>query len=78
MMPPLHVAHAAVAEAGHPELCERIIAHPVYGVTILSPVEWPHIAIKAVALAHQAAGHLVTADYEPGHAHFECVDCGLS
>ena len=71
------IAHAAVSEAGHPELIERIIPDPVYGITIKTPCENPHVAVKAVAMAHVAAGHTVVLDYEPGHGHFTCEECGF-
>lgn len=82
MTPLLPLAHAALLEAGHPELAERIVPHERYGITIKSPCEHPHIAIKAVALAHQRAGHNIIIEYidngEGGQAaHFSCFECGL-
>jgi hypothetical protein len=78
----LRLATAALLEAGHGDQVERLIEHPIYGVSIKTPCEKPHIVIKAVALAHQAAGHNVTVYYvdkgaEGKAASFDCEECGL-
>lgn len=73
----IQLAHAAVVEAGFPEMMEYIIPSDKWGITIKSPCPLPHVTVKAVALAHQAAGHAVVFDHVEGHAHFSCVECGM-
>lgn len=77
MRPQIQIARNALLELGRYDLLDCIEEHERYGITIKNPCEFPHTVLKAVALAHQAAGHTVEATYEPGHAHFSCIECEL-
>ena len=77
-MPSIGVAQAALCDIGHPEWMEYLLPHPIYGITIVDPCPGPEAIAKAVALAHQAAGHTVTYSAVPGHGHFDCEECRLS
>jgi hypothetical protein len=70
-------AHAALIDAGHPELCDYVRTTVLGQLTIDSPCPAPHTVIQAVALAHRASGHLVTIHRVDGAAGFDCFDCGL-
>jgi hypothetical protein len=74
----LQLAHAALVDAGHPELCEYVTLKEGESVPwITSPCPKPHTVAQAVALAHQAMGHLVIIHRVEGAAGFDCVDCDL-
>lgn len=79
MTPSIEIAKAALAEIGREDLQKFLEEIPHCGIMIRSPCENPDIIIRAVALAHQAAGHTtIITELEEHRASFECIDCQLN
>lgn len=72
------LAHAALIDAGHPELCQYVTRNEALDLPMVhTPCPNPHMAIKAVALSHQAVGHTITVYNEEFRAGFDCIECGF-
>lgn len=77
----LEVAHAALRETGYEHMCKYLrlidgdiyMCTPVWGETHDDVVH----TVKAVMLAHQAAGHHATMEVGQTWAVVFCEDCGI-
>lgn len=72
----VQLAHAALTEAGYPELVRFVYAKPGSDLPLIrSPCPSPGVIVRAVALSHEAAGHYVTLHLSDGTASFDCIEC---